>query len=95
MLLALQYGGSFKTLREATIRKTWIGGELAALRVPDLRLLSAEATKVPALVEAAAAWRASRVDVVQQTQNMHRSAIGRIFKVQPKLHSRPGRPLTS
>ena len=32
----MRYGGSFKTLREATIRKNWIAGELAALRVPDL-----------------------------------------------------------
>ena len=31
-----RYGGSFKTMREATVRKNLIAGELAALRVPDL-----------------------------------------------------------
>jgi hypothetical protein len=31
---------------------------------------------------------ASRVDVGEQTQNMHRSAFARIFKVRPGLRSR-------
>jgi hypothetical protein len=29
-----RYAGSFKTRREAEIRTQWVGGELAALRVP-------------------------------------------------------------
>jgi len=42
----------------------------------------------PTLAEAAKAWRASRVDVAEQTQNMHRSSFERIFKVRPKLRAR-------
>ena len=34
-----QYGGSFRTRREADERKRWIGGEIAARRVPELRSL--------------------------------------------------------
>ena len=43
---------------------------------------------MPTLAEAAEAWRASRVDVAEQTGNMHRSAFARIFKVRPGLHGR-------
>jgi hypothetical protein len=32
-----RYGGSFKTRREALLRKAWLVGELAAKRSPDLR----------------------------------------------------------
>jgi len=83
-----RYGGSFRTLREATTRKNWIGGELAALRVPDLLLLATEQPKAPTLAEVADAWRASRVDVVEGTRNMHRSDLARIFKVAPTLRGR-------
>jgi len=82
------YGGSFKTKREANLRKSWISGELASLRVPELRLLGVDKPKAPTLAEAADSWRASRVDVVEQTANMHRSGVGRIFKVAPGLRSR-------
>jgi integrase len=71
-----RYGGSFKTLREAKIRRAWIAGELAALRVPDLRQL-AEAGRTPTLAEAAQRWRASRVDVSGATAVYHRSALRR------------------
>jgi integrase len=84
-----RYGGSFKTLREATIRKNWVAGELAALRVPDLRLADGDRTPArPTLAEAAEHWRQSRIDVVEQTGNMHRSAFVRIFKVAPQLRRR-------
>src|ERR1044072_762602 len=82
-----QYGGSFKTKREAGERKRWIAGELAARRVPDLGSLEA-ATRAPTLPVAAEAWRASRLDVVEQTGNMHRWAVARIFKVTPALHAK-------
>jgi hypothetical protein len=55
-----QYGGSFKTKREADGRKKWIAGELAAKRVPDLRFAAAETVTLRTL---AARWQASRVDV--------------------------------
>jgi hypothetical protein len=83
-----RYGGSFRTKREANLRKSWITGELAALRVPDVQLLIAGKLKAPSLAEAADSWRTSRVDVVEQTANMHRSGVGRIFKVAPGLRSR-------
>jgi integrase len=82
-----QYGGSFKTRREAGERKRWVAGELAARRVPDLGSLEA-ATRAPTLAVAAEAWRASRLDVVEQTGNMHRSAVARIFKVAPALRAK-------
>jgi integrase len=84
----VQYGGSFKTLREATARRNYITGELAALRVPELGLIAVAPAKLPTLAQAFDVWRASRVDVDEQTQFMHRSSVGRIFKVAPHLRSR-------
>jgi integrase len=84
---ATRYGGSFKTKREADERRRWITGELAARRVPYLRSRDQE-RRAPTLVEAAKGWRDSRVDVVEQTANMHRSAFVRIFKVKPDLRGR-------
>jgi hypothetical protein len=81
-----RYGGSFKTLREATIRKNWIAGELAALRAPEIR--PARADRAPTPTEAGERWRQSRIDVVEQTGNMRRSAFVRIFRVAPEFRSR-------
>jgi integrase len=83
-----RYAGAFRSMREATVRRNWVAGELAAMRVPDVSLLDQEPVRPPTLAEAADAWRASRVDVVDQTQNMHRSAIGRIWNIAPQLRSR-------
>jgi integrase len=83
-----RYGGSFPTKTEALARKRWVDGELAALRIPDLRLLEQVPTQAPTLAEAAERWRESRVDVAEQTGNMHRSAFARIFKVAPALARR-------
>jgi hypothetical protein len=82
------YGGSFRTKTEALARKRWIDGELAAMRIPNLELLDTEKPKAPMLAEAAERWRASRVDVEEQTSNMHRSAFLRVFKVLPDLRER-------
>ena len=71
-----RYGGSFRTMREAKIRRDWVAGELAAMRVPELRRL-ALAAEVPTLAEAAARWQASRVDVSAATATYHRSALAR------------------
>jgi integrase len=71
-----RYGGSFRTMREAKIRRDWIAGELAAVRVPDLRQL-ANAGQMPTLAEAANRWQASRVDVSAATATYHRSALRR------------------
>jgi integrase len=82
-----RYGGSFKTKRDALQRKAWILGELSALRMPDLRQL-ADTAPAPTLAQAAEAWRASRVDVADETRKMYRSAFGRIFTVRPGLRGR-------
>jgi integrase len=71
-----RYGGSFRTMREARIRRDWVAGELAAMRVPDPRRLAA-LEEVPTLAEAAADWQASRVDVSAATATYHRSALAR------------------
>jgi integrase len=72
---ALLFGGSFKTKREAQTRRDAIAGELAALRVPDVRLVTAE--PAPTLLEAAKRWQASRVDVSDATATYHLSALNR------------------
>jgi len=72
---ATRYGGSFKTKREADERKRWISGELAARRVPEIRLSEPERT--PTLAEAYERWQASRVDVSAATAIYQRSAIRR------------------
>jgi hypothetical protein len=46
----VRYGGSFKTRREASERQRWIGGELAAKRVPEIRF--AEQQAEPTLIQA-------------------------------------------
>ena len=69
-----RYGGSFVTMREARIRRDWIAGELAAMRVPDLSAL-AEPEVAPSLREFATRWQASRVDVRESTAVQHRVAL--------------------
>jgi integrase len=80
-----RYGGSFSTKREATLRKQWIAGELAALRVPDLGVL-AEPAPAPTVREVARRWQHSRVDVRESTAIQHRTALGRVL---PLLGERP------
>ncbi|MFL5977781.1 MAG: tyrosine-type recombinase/integrase [Gaiellaceae bacterium] len=72
-------------MREARIRRDWIAGELAALRMPDLTLL-AEQPPAPTLAEVAEHWQASRVDTSENTRLMHRSAVRAML---PLLGSRP------
>jgi integrase len=79
------HGGQFKTQREALIRKRWLVGELAAMRVPDLKLLAAEPPKTPTLREAAESWRSSRIDVDEGTRTNDRVNTERIFKHDPSL----------
>jgi integrase len=62
------------------IRRDWLAGELAALRVPDMTLLAVEPAKAPMLPEACEAWRTSRIDVVEGTRALHRVALGRVLK---------------
>jgi hypothetical protein len=61
-----KYGGTFKTKREAKVRRDYVAGELAALRVPDLRLIPQAPQRT--LRAEAERWRRSRVDVSFGTQ---------------------------
>jgi integrase len=83
----VRHGGTFRTKQLATLRAAWIHDELASGRFPDLSFAQVEQPTQPSLAEAAEAWRASRIDVVAQTRNMHRSAFARVFKVAPSLRA--------
>ncbi len=76
-----RYGGTFKTKREAKIRRDWIAGELAALRVPDLSLLSVEEAQAPTFAVAAKAWLDSRIDVSEGTKTQNRTSVNRAVQV--------------
>src|SRR3954451_14212173 len=74
-----RYGGSFTTHREAKTRKNWIAGELAAMRVPNLELVTP--TPTVTLRDVAERWRLSRVDVSAGTATTHQVNLGRIVPV--------------
>jgi integrase len=80
---APRHGGIFRTRREAAERAKWLAGELAAKRVPDLRLTTAETVTLRALAER---WRLSRVDVSAGTMQTYRVALGRLL---PRLGETP------
>jgi hypothetical protein len=75
---ARRYAGSFTTRREALARRRWAAGELAAMRVPDLRLMEVS-SQAPTLAEAAERWRSSRIDVAEGTAATYRVNLGRIL----------------
>jgi integrase len=79
-----RFAGSFATKREALARKSWVLGELAAMRVPDTRLDNQ--TAVITLRDVAALWQASRVDVALSTLQTYRVVLGRIL---PRLGDTP------
>lgn len=80
-----QAAGTFATVREAKIRRDWVAGELAAMRLPDLSLLAAPAAS-PTLREVAGRWLESRIDVADHTRLQHRSDVARAL---PTLGDRP------
>jgi hypothetical protein len=69
-----RYGGSFERLRDAQARRSWVVGELAAMRVPEVGKLVGP---VPVITvrEAAERWLESRIDVAENTRANHRSSI--------------------
>ena len=75
-----RYAGSFKTSREAKLRRDWVAGELAAMRLPNLQALAAP-VNAPTLAEVAASWKASRVDVSEGTRVLHRVALDRVLPI--------------
>lgn len=70
------HAGSFKTRKEAEARARWVSGELAAMRVPDVRLAAKHGpVTVLAVVDG---WLRTRVDVVPATLANYRAARDRI-----------------
>jgi integrase len=65
---AQRYAGSFRTRAEALERRRWVDGELAAMRVPNLSTLDRQPVRAPALADAVAAYRASRIDIAEATR---------------------------
>jgi integrase len=74
------YAGSFKTKREAQLRKAWVIGELISKRVPDLRF-ELESPDAPTLSVAAKRWLSTRIDVAESTRTRHGLEIGRIDRL--------------
>jgi integrase len=73
----IRYAGSFKTRRQAEVRKTFVAGELLALRVPSFVL--EEPARSPSFAEAARAWQAARVDVAPSTRDQHRIQLDKLI----------------
>jgi integrase len=75
------YAGQFKTKREAIERAGWVSGELAAMRVPSLKLLTVERPKSPTFAAAGERFRASRLDVAEGTKVQQRTSLNRAIGV--------------
>jgi integrase len=76
----VEYAGTFKTMKDARIRRDAVAGELAAGRDPRLFLLALSAPRpVARTVEAAFdAWLASLLDLQPKSIDTYRSHRGRI-----------------
>jgi integrase len=77
---ASRYGGSFRTKAEALARQRYIAVKLAALELPDLDALKSAPAQRRTLLQAAEAWRTSRVDVSPGTMQTYRVSIARLRK---------------
>lgn len=76
-----RYAGSFGTAREAALRKQWIAGELAALRVPDIGTLKDEPDAVLTIGTTADRWLETRIDVAETTRTRHGVELQRIKRL--------------
>lgn len=76
-----RYAGSFATKREALLRRAYVAGELAAMRVPALTLTGPQEGAGDVLTNACERWRASRVDVAEPTRVLHRVALARVVPI--------------
>lgn len=82
--------GTFRTMREARIRRDWVAGELASMRIPNLELL-AEPVAAPTFREVSKRWLETRIDVADHTRLQHRSDVARAL---PLIGDRPLDTLT-
>src|SRR5262245_13319244 len=76
---AKRYAGSFTRTEDALTRSRWIAGELAAMRVPNIALVTAEPVRLPTVRELAERWKASRIDVSEGTLKTYDTNLERIL----------------
>jgi integrase len=76
---SIRYAGTFERKGDALDRRAWVIGEMAAMRVPDVRLVPS--ASVETLATVAARWRASRISVSDGTRATHVVNVGRIVPV--------------
>jgi integrase len=78
----IQHGGSFRKMKEATIRRDLIAGELAAGRNPAqlLEQLGRPQARVETLRELAPRYEASRIDYADETAKNLKSHLKRILE---------------
>ena len=79
-----RHAGTFETKADALTRRGWVVGELAAMRIPNVRLLEPELS-APTFSTIAETWRTSRVDVANGTAATYLVNLGRII---PELGDR-------
>ncbi len=72
-----RYAGSFATRKEALLRKQWVEGELAAMRIPDVTLVEPKRTETLRCVFEV--WRESRIDVDEATAITYRTSQERVL----------------
>src|SRR5690242_9485688 len=74
------HGGSFKTEREAKVRRDLIGGELAAGRNPaDLLRCLVEKPAMRSFADYAESYQRSRVDLDETTRKANRAHVHRML----------------
>jgi integrase len=72
----IRYAGSFPSRKGAERRARWVREEMESMRVPDLRALLREPTT---LTEAAGRWREGRIDIAENTANVHRKSLTHVL----------------
>jgi integrase len=76
---SIRYAGTFERKGDALDRRAWVVGEMAAMRVPDVRLVTT--ATVVTLATVAERWRVSRISVSDGTRATHVVNVGRIIPV--------------
>jgi hypothetical protein len=75
----IRHAGSFRTMREARLRRDWVAGELAAMRAPDLGgLVAAEEQATRTLNDVLEKFIAAQVHVGPKSHAHYRNAGARL-----------------
>lgn len=75
----IKYAGTFDRKADADGRKAWVVGELAHMRIPDIRLAAPEPTVT--LRAVAASWQRSRIGVSEGTRTRHGVELASVLPV--------------